>query len=237
MARRAVHTGQAGLAMFAVLAPMVWPQILPRATFTTFLIPPGPPPPPSAAGPAVRPRRSPATAAQIIHGVVFEPATMPPVARIIEDLPAAAGGNGVPGAVGDAENGVRGGVLDSIMRGGAPPIAPAPAAAPAHTAPPAENAPAPKRIRISALRVARLVHRVEPDYPALARKMRVSGVVQLEGIIGTDGRLRKLRVLSGHPMLARAALDAVSQWIYEPTLLGGDPVEVIAPIIVTFRLN
>jgi len=161
---------------------------------------------------------------------------MPPKARIIEDLPAEAGGNGVPGVVGGAETGVRGGVLDSIMREGAPPVAPPPAAA-AHTAPPAENAPAPKRIRISGVQMARLVHRVEPDYPVLARQMRVAGVVQLEGIIGTDGRLRELRVLSGHPLLARAALDAVRQWIYEPTLLGGDPVEVIAPITVTFRLN
>ena len=81
------------------------------------------------------------------------------------------------------------------------------------------------------------MHRVEPQYPEMARKMRVAGVVELEGVIGTDGRLRELRVVNGHPLLARAALEAVRQWIYAPTTLNGDPVEVIAPITVTFRLN
>lgn len=85
--------------------------------------------------------------------------------------------------------------------------------------------------------MARLIKRVEPVYPALARQARISGTVELTGIIGTDGRIKELRVLRGHPLLAKAALDAVRQWIYEATLLNGEPVEVIAPITVTFRLN
>lgn len=67
--------------------------------------------------------------------------------------------------------------------------------------------------------------------------MRVSGVVELIGVIGTDGRIKELRVKSGHPLLARAALEAVARWIYKPTRLNGSPVEVEAPITVTFRLN
>jgi protein TonB len=82
-----------------------------------------------------------------------------------------------------------------------------------------------------------VVRRVEPVYPDLARRARISGEVQLEGVIGTDGRIRELKVLSGHPLLTKAALDAVSQWLYRPTTLNGEAVEVIAPITVTFRLN
>ena len=67
--------------------------------------------------------------------------------------------------------------------------------------------------------------------------MRVSGVVELMGIIATDGRIRELKLLSGNPLLAPAALEAVRQWVYEPTLLNGEPVELIATISVIFRLN
>ena len=85
--------------------------------------------------------------------------------------------------------------------------------------------------------MAEVVHRVEPQYPAIARQMRVQGVVELVGVIATDGHLKELRLVSGHPLLARAAMEAVSQWIYRPTTLNGEPVEVIAPITVTFRMN
>jgi protein TonB len=67
--------------------------------------------------------------------------------------------------------------------------------------------------------------------------MRISGAVELTGVIGVDGHIRELQIVHGHPLLARAALDAVRQWVYEPTLLDGEPVEVIAPITVNFRLN
>ena len=87
------------------------------------------------------------------------------------------------------------------------------------------------------MRLAEPIFRPEPPYPPLARQARVSGIVELEGVIGTDGHLRELRIVSGHPLLAHAALQAVSQWIYKPTTLNGDPVEVIAPIRITFTLN
>jgi protein TonB len=85
--------------------------------------------------------------------------------------------------------------------------------------------------------MARLIHRVEPLYPPLARQMHVSGVVELVGIIATNGRIRELKLISGNPLLAPSALDAVRQWVYEPTLLNGEPVELVATISVTFRLN
>lgn len=78
---------------------------------------------------------------------------------------------------------------------------------------------------------------VMPAYPALAKQARISGAVELVGVIGTDGRIQSLRVISGHFLLVKAAVDAVKQWRYEPTLLNGQPVEVIAPITVTFTLQ
>jgi len=107
---------------------------------------------------------------------------------------------------------------------------------PTRDAPPKPAPAAPPR-RISAVQPARVIHRVEPIYPAIARQARISGTVELTGVIGPDGRIRELRLVKGHPLLGSAALDAVRQWVYEPTLLNGEPVEVIAPITVTFRLN
>jgi protein TonB len=89
----------------------------------------------------------------------------------------------------------------------------------------------------SDLQMAKLVRKVIPEYPPLAKSARISGVVRLIGTIGKDGAIRDLQLVSGHPMLARAALEAVRQWVYKPTLLNGMPVEVIAPIEVNFTLS
>ena len=84
--------------------------------------------------------------------------------------------------------------------------------------------------------MAKLVRKIIPEYPSIAKTARISGVVHLIGTIAKDGTIRDLQLVSGHPMLARAAIEAVQQWVYRPTLLNGQPVEVIAPIEVTFTL-
>lgn len=84
---------------------------------------------------------------------------------------------------------------------------------------------------------ARLVHRVQPDYPMPARILHLAGTVELEAIIGTDGSIRQLEVLSGNPILAQAAREAVQQWRYQPTLLNGQAVEVETHITVTFVMQ
>jgi protein TonB len=84
---------------------------------------------------------------------------------------------------------------------------------------------------------ARILHRVSPKYPKKARKERVQGVVRLHAIIGKDGTLHELCVISGPALLTDAALQAVRQWRYEPTLLKGQPVEVDTTIDVIFKLN
>lgn len=84
---------------------------------------------------------------------------------------------------------------------------------------------------------AQILTRVMPVYPPLARAARISGTVELLGVIDRQGRVQKLQVISGHPLLAQAALNAVQQWIYRPTQLNGEAVEVTAPIKVTFSLS
>jgi len=103
---------------------------------------------------------------------------------------------------------------------------------------PPRDEPRPGPIRVSAgVQMAKLVKKVVPEYPPLARATRTSGVVHLIGTIARDGTIRNLQLVSGHPLLARAALEAVQQWVYQPTLLNGEPVEVIAPIDVNFTLG
>jgi TonB family protein len=81
-----------------------------------------------------------------------------------------------------------------------------------------------------------LVHQVAPDYPALARQARIQGTVVLKAIINKDGSIESLTLVSGHPMLAPAAIDAVKQWHYKPYFLNGEPVEVETTINVNFTL-
>ena len=84
---------------------------------------------------------------------------------------------------------------------------------------------------------AKIIKRVQPVYPPLARQTRIQGTVRLHVIIAKDGTIKQLEIMSGHPLLQQAALDAVRQWRYQPTLLNGDPVEVDTTIDVIFALN
>jgi TonB family protein len=84
---------------------------------------------------------------------------------------------------------------------------------------------------------AKIVKKVPPVYPDEARKARIDGLVRLHVIIAKDGTISQLELISGHPMLVQAAIDAVRQWVYQPTLLNGNPIEVDTVIDVYFRLN
>jgi TonB family protein len=95
----------------------------------------------------------------------------------------------------------------------------------------------PERIRVGGnIAQAKLVRQARPAYPVEAKQARIQGVVQLMAVIAKDGTILSLEVQSGHPMLVPAALEAVRQWVYEPTLLNGNPVEVITQIDVNFTL-
>jgi protein TonB len=84
---------------------------------------------------------------------------------------------------------------------------------------------------------AQLISRIEPRYPPLALQTRQSGTVVLHAIIGRDGHINALQIVSGSPFFVQAALDAVRQWRYRPTLLDGEPVEVETTITVVFQLQ
>jgi TonB family protein len=99
-------------------------------------------------------------------------------------------------------------------------------------------APAGTRLKAGAVvTAAKLIKRVNPAYPPLARQTRISGTVSLDAVIGKDGSVLQLKVLSGHPLLIQAALDAVRLWKYSPTLLEGEPVEVETTIDVIFSIQ
>jgi protein TonB len=101
-----------------------------------------------------------------------------------------------------------------------------------------QPAEAVKRVRVgSGVQAAKLIFAPKPAYPPLAKQARISGNVHLSAVITTDGRIGRLTVVTGHALLIPAALEAVKQWTYQPTMLNGEPVEVLTEIDVNFLLN
>ncbi|HET8965363.1 MAG TPA: energy transducer TonB [Candidatus Acidoferrum sp.] len=216
---------QATFLAVLILIPLIYTEALPKASLATLLIappPPPPPPPPPAATQIVKVKPQ-------VHlmdaGKLVAPKVIPKEVKIIKEeaeQPDAMGAmGGVPGGVpGGQMGGVIGGVIGGV--GGAPPP------------------PKPTQTRIrqgGAVQAAKLVNRVQPQYPPLARQTRISGTVRLHALISKDGSVQQLEVMSGHPLLVQAALDAVRQWRYQPTTLNGEPVEVDTTIDVIFSLN
>jgi protein TonB len=207
-----------------ILIPLLYTEALPKQELLGFLVappPPPPPPPPPSAAPVKVIRR----VTQMEAGKLRAPKKIPKEIAIVKDEPIPEGMVGVVGGVpGGVPGGQMGGVLGGVLGGVVAPPPPAPEA--------------PKRIRVSTgVQEAKLTNRVTPIYPPIAKQARIQGVVQLEAIIAEDGAIKNLRVVEGHPLLAQAALNAVSQWRYEPTLLNNEPVEVVTIINVVFKLN
>jgi protein TonB len=228
-------TGQLILVACMIVVPMFFPAVLPKpqAVMAWLDTPATPPPPPPVSQPVTEASAAPPPA-QSSGRTILEPVRIPAEAALIVDPPPSPV-PGVPGGVAYAQ----GNVLSDMVSGMAEPIAAAPVAAPAVERAAELAAPAaPPRVKVGGrVRPAVVIHSVEPVYPALAQQAHVSGMVELEAVIGTDGRIRDLSVKSGPPLLIRAAVEAVRQWIYAPTLLNEEPVEVIQPIIVRFNLR
>jgi periplasmic protein TonB len=140
------------------------------------------------------------------------------------------------GPTGAVVGGVPGGVV-----GGIPGGAPSEALSSTRSAPfPVKtfDPPPVKRIRVASRVVeANLIHDVAPQYPPEAGRARIEGTVVLLAVIGTDGSVKDLRLESGLPMLAQAAIDAVKQWHYKPYMIDGEPVEVDSRITINFTLS
>jgi len=100
-----------------------------------------------------------------------------------------------------------------------------------------KKAPPPRQVIGGNVMAAKLVRQEKPVYPPLAKQARISGTVKLAAMISKDGTIQDLKVISGHPLLIPAALEAVKNWVYQPTLLNGEPVEVSTQIDVNFTLS
>jgi len=221
-----------------VILPMIFFEQLPGAQLISSLVappPPPPPPPPPAAAPPVKlvkviPR-------QFDAGKLMAPKSIPKEVATIkeEELPPPT--TGVGGVMGGVPGGVAGGAMGGVLGGI---IGAVPSAAPPPPPPPkkVETSAAPQRIKIGgSVQQAKLVRQPHPVYPPLAKQARIQGTVKLSAIISKDGTIQHLEVISGHPLLVPSALEAVKQWVYQPTLLNGEPVEVITQIDVNFTLS
>jgi len=160
------------------------------------------------------------------------PTVIPKSIAPIRDEPEAPSGavgvvGGVPGGIpGGSMGGVLGGIIGGVLSSALPPPPPPPKAA------------TPRRIRVGGqVEQAKLIFNPKPEYPPLAKMARIQGTVRLEAIISKDGTIQDLKVLSGHPLLVKAALDAVQRWRYQPTLLNSEPVEVVTEIDCNFTLQ
>jgi protein TonB len=225
---------QCGLVAVALVIPLLNTAELPAALWVSQILAPAPPP-------AAAPPRPPAdtaprpTPVRQFDGVLRQPPAIPEKVAVIEETEVgewAPPQIGVPGGV-PCPGCMPTGVIGSIT-GSGPAVPPPPP--PVVEKPKAVVPETPIQV-VSELQAAKLIHKVTPVYPAMARNVRVSGVVEIEAIIAKDGSMRSLRVLTGHPLLINAAVDAVKQWRYRPTLLQGQPVEVITRIQVNFTLR
>ncbi|MHB8753834.1 MAG: energy transducer TonB [Candidatus Acidiferrales bacterium] len=203
-----------------ILIPLIYTSALPKALLTTFLVapPPPPPPPPPAVKVIVKPEPK-----FIQQGKLVAPTVIPKKIQMIKEeaQPDVGMTGGVPGGV---PGGSAGGVLGGII-GGAPGGLP----------------PPPKPVEITRVggqvEAANLIHQVMPVFPQIAKTAHISGTVVLHAIIAKDGTVQELQFISGPPLLMRAAMDAVKQWRYRPTLLNGQAVKVDTTVTVIFNLG
>ncbi|HEY3619237.1 MAG TPA: TonB family protein [Candidatus Sulfotelmatobacter sp.] len=208
-----------------VLIPLIFTEALPKGTTLFMLVapPPPPPPPPPAAAP-VRVVKQVQT--DIINGELRTPTKIPKKVEMIKEEeapPPVMASTGVVGGVpGGVPGGSMGGVIGSVLSS-------TPVAVP--------KIATPQRVRVSSgVSSGLLIRKVSPNYPPLARQARIQGTVVLQAQISKDGSIQNLQLISGHPMLAPAAIEAVKQWKYKPYLLNGEPVEVETQVQVNFTL-
>jgi protein TonB len=224
------HRGWTTLISFALQAlamgcllflPLLYTQGLPRLALLAPLVAPAPPPavPPTPPQPS-----SPSRPQSNMMGIrlLSPPAIPQSVSMVVETTPPAPVID--PGAIGISHGTGDRNVLGTVPGSLGSQVLPPP--------PPAAHRPP-----VSYMMEGNLIHRVQPDYPALARQVRVQGRVVLRAVISREGMIENLQVVSGHPVLVQAALDAVRQWRYRPYVLNGEPVEVETEVTVNFILS
>jgi periplasmic protein TonB len=214
--------GQVILLSLLILIPLIHTQALPKALSSTYLLAPQPPALQSQFPKPARTRRAP----RLFNGIrLIAPTSIPPKVEVLRE----------PELPPDAESSPQvTSVFNDIprlgMTGGN--VGPNPAV------PSPLKADQPARLnRGGDVEQALLISQSKPAYPLLAIQTHTQGDVVLRAIISKDGNVAELQLVSGHPLLVKAAMEAVRQWRYKPTLLNGEPVEVDTTITVTFRLG
>jgi protein TonB len=216
---------QIGIIGVMVLIPLIFTEALPKTQLMTFLVapPPPPPPPPPAAAPVHVVKQ---IQTDIVNGELRTPTKIPKKVEMIKEDEAPPPSMATAGVVGGVPGGVPGGQMGGIIGGI---VSSTPMAVP--------KVATPQRVRVSSgVSTGLLVRKVNPSYPPLARQARIQGTVILQAEISKSGDIQNLRLISGHPMLAPAAIEAVKQWKYKPYLLNGEPVEVETTVQVNFTL-
>ncbi|HUB79858.1 MAG TPA: energy transducer TonB [Bryobacteraceae bacterium] len=229
-------TAQAAAVSFAVLVPMVWPQVLPTTRILETLVPPLPPAPHQLGETKSTTAARPAAHVRWAAVPFQQPSSIPPRVFQIVDEPETGVAGSVSGPVTGSFSGVIQGILDGVGRSALPVPPPKPAIA-VVTKPPEPALVIKRYTEGGNVFLGAPLRRVEPPYPQLARAARVSGVVELECVVGADGRIKEVKAVSGNPLLVRAAIDAAWQWIYAPSKLNGVPIEIITNLKFTFKLN
>jgi protein TonB len=215
------------LEALVVAALFLWPLISPGALTAHYIVTPAPPYSGGGAAHHEQPtmHHPHASSFPTICLAVCAPAVRPWAPENSSEAPeigqGAGGGSEGPGLPGTGPS-LPGGTGDRVI-----------VPEPPHAEPPRVQ---PMR-RSGEVMAAMLVHRVEPQYPPIAKLAHISGVVHLRAIIGKDGTVRELEVVDGNPLLAQAAKVAVQNWRYQPTRLNGEPVEVETYVTVNFILN
>jgi len=191
--------------------------------------PPAPPPPPPAAGRPVAPHVS-ATRPKLTYtqGKLTAPTSIPKTVSLDNAAAAPDLGGVVGGVPGGVAGGQLGGSLGGVFGGTGTSI----------PIPPSQQAAAKRIVRVgSSLKPPRRTYSIQPEYPTLAKQAHIWGVVVVNAVIDEHGNVVQARAVSGHPVLIPAALSAVLQWKYEPTLLNGTPVAVEMEVTVHFSLG
>jgi periplasmic protein TonB len=202
-----------------IVIPLVRVQDLPQALPAEVLVAP---PPPMGNPKTMRVSRNPHALPQVTPTPTFIPKIIIPVIGTPETA-LQAPSLGVTGGVpwGDSKD-----AWDGLSTG-SPPPPPAPV-----------SKAAVLRVRVGGqVEGAKLIFQVRPEYPEVARMARIHGAVRLEAVISKEGTVESLKIVSGPPLLVKAAFDAVAHWRYQPTPLNGEPVEVATEIEVNFTLG
>jgi periplasmic protein TonB len=217
---------QVALVGILVVLPLVFTEALPKQQLMTFLVapPPPPPPPPPAAATPIKTVKVVQT--DIINGQLRTPTKIPEKVQMIKEEEAPPPVMSASGVVGGVPGGVPGGQMGGVIGGI---ISSTPMAVPKVSV---------QRVRVSqGVSQGLLIKKVQPSYPPLARQARIQGTVTLQAEISKDGTIENLRLISGHPMLAPSAIEAVKQWRYKPYMLNGEPVAVETTVMVNFTLS